>query len=184
MDSLLEFAAGSGVGAVLTLLILRYALPHLFSRNLERFKAEMARAVVEHETRYAWLHERPARALVELSGLLADAEEVLGLAANMAALSEARLRQGSQELGSAIIALEDHLRKNRVFFDDEVRGLSEDLRNALAEVAWAGMDGAFSNAGERGEYMRRATTILRQHVIPLSAKIDARIRLLLAGEAS
>jgi hypothetical protein len=141
MYQFLTWLVGVGGGSAVLVLVAKAVIPHLFSRDLERFKAELSREVsieiekvkhelmrasIEHETSFKWLYAKRSEATAELYQRFIVAAAAIDDASNTAVLvSDLDLGVDlaaipAEEARTAFVVFVQALRGARHAIDEEV----------------------------------------------------------------
>ena len=101
----------------------------LLAKDLERFKADLQRAAVEHQVRFSRLHETRAEVLAELYRRLAKA-----ISDTHRFVASRNQGQGREALES-LVALYSYLDERRIFLPTDLCGRLDDFTDTLRETA-------------------------------------------------
>jgi hypothetical protein len=165
-----------GLGGVAALYVaIRY-------RSIEDYKAEIQRLGVEHEIRFARLHEKRVEVIAELYRKLVRAEGAIG--AWVHPMEEAGT-PSKEELGQIVNeTMQDFQRyflEHRIWLDvplvSEIDGMIKEMREAGITYGYLVL--RRPEAEDRVEHWHKAWKIMDKRVPPIRTRIERRFRQLL-----
>lgn len=156
-----------------------------FSKDLERFKSELAMAAYEHQIRFSRLHEKRAKVIEETYSNLVNLYFLSSLFLRMFPFSKKELDdQNVSDLLEAMGNFVTHFERHRVYFNSEVSEKIVRLKEGLSRAF--SMPLGFSTkqilTADRQVEMKewgRAMDMMQKEIPPIKADLEDTFRELL-----
>jgi hypothetical protein len=177
ISNVIAFLAGSGVVAMLQVVLLPRLVGHLMSRGLERFKAELRSLGFQQETHFAWFYTERAKAIMGLYRRVADVRTATHLLAERASLGGDQ-SELQVDLLRRLERLFLHFNRSQIYLDADLRERlryfmqsTDEARRTLRKASSVFDDSFRSWLGDDAKVTALLTDIERSFLESLSSRV-------------
>jgi DNA-directed RNA polymerase subunit F len=113
--------------------LVKSIISQFLEKDLERFKADLARSAYEHQITFGKLHEKRAEIIADLyAKIVALQNSVEVFVRNVIGVTPKKNEENLKTIWKAADSFKDCYRKNKIYFSEDVCELIEDLNTNLS----------------------------------------------------
>ena len=153
----------------------KHIVDHYFDKDIERFKNELEKAAIEHQIRYAKLHEERAQAIKEIYKRIAIAERltkeyVTPVDFGGLAPIEERRKKAADSANEYL----NYYNENKIFLSDEICCLLDDINKCILD-AWYKFNSKDRRGGDN-DFWEEAWNAITKKLPEARAKLEKAFR--------